>query len=237
MQTKYIKTKRTFTFLRDYAWIITLLVAIGGLWRPKLGLIVLAIMTGLLVTSLFKGRYWCGNICPHGSLFDKLLLKPSRNISFPNFLKSKFMAGGFFLFFMFNFSRKMIGVFSNWGQYDFLDKLGLLFVNTYLMVLIVGGLLAVFISPRTWCNFCPMGTMQKASHKLATKLGINKATNVKLSISDTKACYNCGKCSKVCPLQLEPHKNWSSENTFDDINCIKCSTCIENCPAKILSLK
>lgn len=237
MKKKYIKANRSFTFIRKYGWMLTLLIAIGGLWQPKLGLLVLLIMGGLTVTSFFTGRLWCGNICPHGSLFDEIFLKPSRNISIPKFLKSKTMISAFFVFFMFNFIRKMMLVFSQWGAYDFLDKLGLLFVNTYLMVLIVGGLLAVFVTPRTWCQFCPMGTMQKASYSLGNKLGANKKTDKKITISDISKCYDCGKCAKVCPFQLEPHKNWSEDNKFEDINCIKCSTCIENCPAKILTLE
>lgn len=237
MTNQFIKTKRTFTKVREYGWIITLLVAIGGLWQPKLGLIVLFIMAGLVITSFFKGRYWCGNICPHGSVFDKLLLPISKVKELPKFLKSKYMGIGFFLFFMYNFTRKMLGVFNSWGTYDFLDRLGLLFSNTYLMVLIIGGGLSILINPRTWCQFCPMGTMQKLSYKLGNKMGINQKTEKKLTIADKSLCYNCGKCSKVCPFQLEPHLEFSDKNQFDNTDCIKCSTCVENCPAKILSFK
>ena len=60
----YIKTNRTFSVLRKNAWVFTLLVAIGGLWEPKLGLLVILIMAGLMITG-FTGRFWCGNICPH----------------------------------------------------------------------------------------------------------------------------------------------------------------------------
>ncbi|HAE91579.1 MAG TPA: 4Fe-4S ferredoxin, partial [Tissierella sp.] len=38
MSNQYIKTNRTFTVIRKYGWLFTLLVAIGGLWEPKLGL-------------------------------------------------------------------------------------------------------------------------------------------------------------------------------------------------------
>lgn len=237
MSNYYIKTNRTFTIIRKYAWIFTALVAIGGLWQPKLGLLVILIMAGLIITSFFTGRYWCGNFCPHGSLFDKIFLPISQNKKIPSFLKSKSMIVGFFIFFMFNFSRKIIKITKLWGTFSFLDKLGLLFVNTYLMVLIVGGLLAIFVNPRTWCQFCPMGSLQKLSHKLGKRLGIAKKTEKKLTISNIDKCYNCGKCAKVCPFQLTPYLEWSDINQFDNINCIKCSTCIENCPAKILSLK
>lgn len=60
----YIKTNRTFSVLRKNAWVFTLLVAIGGLWEPKLGLLVILIMAGLMITGFFTGRFWCGNLSP-----------------------------------------------------------------------------------------------------------------------------------------------------------------------------
>ena len=51
MENQFIKKNRTFTFVRKYGWLITVLIAIGGLWQPKLGLLVLFIMSGLMITS------------------------------------------------------------------------------------------------------------------------------------------------------------------------------------------
>ncbi|WP_326908065.1 4Fe-4S binding protein [Sedimentibacter sp. MB31-C6] len=233
----YIKTNRIFNTFRQYGWIITVLVAIGGLWEPKLGLIVVFIMAGLIATSFFGGRYWCGNICPHGSLFDKIILPISANKKIPDFIKSKTFIIAFFLFFMFNFIRKIITISQHWGTYDIFDKVGALFSNTYLMVLIVGGALAIFVNSRTWCQFCPMGTMQKISHAFGKFLGVAKKTEKKVTISNKDKCLNCGKCSKVCPFQLTPYLEFSDKNQFDNVNCIKCNTCVENCPVKILSLE
>ncbi len=236
MGTQYVKTNRAFTALRRYAWIFTMLVAIGGLFEPKLGLLVILVMAGLMITAFFTGRYWCGNICPHGSLFD-MLLPISRNIKIPKFLKSKYFILGFFIFFMFNFSRRILSVVNQWGSFDFLDKLGIVFVSTYLMVLIVGGALAVFVTPRTWCQFCPMGTMQKLSYKLGKLVGAADKAETKITISNPDKCIKCGKCSKVCPFQLTPYLEFDKNNQFSNIECIKCSTCVKNCPLNLLSLE
>ncbi len=233
----YLKSKRTFTTVRKYAWLFTILVAFGGLWEPKLGLFVLLVMAGLMITSFFTGRYWCGNICPHGSLFDRLLLSYSRNVKIPSFLNSKIFIALFFVFFMYNFTRRILNSFTAWGTYDFFDKLGFVLVVTYLVVFIVGGVLAVLFAPRAWCQFCPMGTIQKAFHGLGRLLRITKITEKKLTISAQDKCLMCGKCSKVCPFQLTPHFSFLDNNQFHNINCIKCSTCIENCPKGILSLQ
>ena len=237
MSNYYIKTNRTFTNIRRYGWLFTILVAIGGLWAPKLGLLVILIMLSLMITSFFTGRYWCGNFCPHGSLFDKVTMPISLNKKIPEFFKSKYMIIGFFIFFMFSFSIRIVNALKLWGSHDFLDKLGFVFVTTYLMVLITGGLVAVFINPRTWCQFCPMGTIQKFTHKLGKISGITEKTEKKVTIDDKTKCLACGKCSRVCPFQLTPYLQFGEDNQFHDVNCIKCGTCVENCPVNVLSLK
>lgn len=236
MNSFYIKTNRTFTLIRKYGWIFTLLVAIGGLWYPKLGLLVIPIMLTLTILAFFKGRYWCGNFCPHGSLFDSLIMPITRNKKIPSFFKSKIFSIIFFLWFGFKLTRKFIKVSALIGTAQFWDKLGFIFVSSYLMVLIVGGILSIFISPRTWCNFCPMGMLQTLSYTLGKLIGITKKTDKKITICSKKMCHTCGKCSQVCPMQLTPYSQFSNNNQFNHEACIRCSTCIKNCPARILSL-
>lgn len=237
MKNYYIKTNRSFTSIRKFGWIFTVLVAIGGLWEPKLGLLVVLIMAGLTGTSFFSGRYWCGNFCPHGSLFDSIISPISRNKKIPTFIKSKAFITLFFIFFMFNFSRKIIKVSSLWGSFNFFDRLGFVFVTTYLMVLVVGGLFALLVNARTWCQFCPMGTLQKLSYSLGKAVGVTKKTDKKVTICSIDKCHSCGKCARVCPMQLNPYLEFSENNQFDNINCIKCSTCVVNCPAGLLSIE
>ncbi len=233
----YIKTNRIFHPIRKYSWMVTVIIAIGGLWLPKLGLAALLIISGLLITAFFKGRYWCGNVCPHGSLFDRILSPISRNKKIPHLIKTKPFIVLFFLFFVANLARKVLKVTAAWGTYQFLDKLGLVFVMTYLVVMVVGGFLALITNPRTWCQFCPMGTLQKGSHQFGKTIGVAKITEKKLTISAKEKCHKCGKCARVCPFQLTPYLDFSENNQFDNRNCIKCSTCVANCPAGILSFE
>jgi NAD(P)H-flavin reductase/ferredoxin len=232
----FIKTERRFTNIRRFGWLFTVLVGIGGLFEPKLGLLVIPIMISLTAMSFFKGRYWCGNFCPHGSLFDSLFIPFGRNTKIYKFMKSKYMMIGFMGFFAFNLSRKIVGAAQFWGESNFLDKLGFVFVTTYLMVIIVGGSLSMINSGRTWCQICPMGVMEKLSYSLGKLLKANKSTDVKVTISDKDACHKCGKCARVCPMQISPYTEFNENNQFDNSNCIKCSTCVVNCPAGILSI-
>ena len=234
MKQPFIKKNRIHTSLRKYAWIYTLLVAIGGLWFPKLGLSVPFIILGLTISSLFNGKYWCGNFCAHGSLFDALILPYSKNKAFPKIVKSPYFMGFIFLFFAFNISRRMFALQKFWGIASFWNQLGMIFVVTYLMVTIIGSLLGVFFAPRTWCSFCPMGTIQKIMHSIGSKTGINKTTN-KVLTPEADKCKACGLCTKACPAQLSPHEAFKEGKQFTHPECIKCSTCVYTCPTKILS--
>ncbi len=236
MSTFYIKTNRIFSPIRKYGWIFTLLVAIGGLWYSKSGLLVIPVMISLTTMAFFKGRYWCGNFCPHGSFFDSFLNQVSKNKKIPKFFKSKITFSLFFLYFSFNLGTKFFRVSKLWGTVNFWDKLGFIFVASYLMVVVVGGLLSLFISQRTWCNICPMGTLQRISYKAGKFIGVTKKTDKKITITNTEMCHTCGMCARVCPMQLTPYTHFSDKNQFDHEVCIRCSTCIANCPAGVLSL-
>jgi NAD(P)H-flavin reductase/NAD-dependent dihydropyrimidine dehydrogenase PreA subunit len=231
-----IKTNRVFTPLRKYGWLFTIMVGVGGLWFPKLGLLVILVILSLTTVSFFKGRFWCGNFCPHGSLFDSIVMHISNNKNIPSFLRSRVLAGLFFIFFGFSLSGKFIKIADSFGTLSYPDKAGYIFVTTYLMVIIVGGFLSLFVAPRTWCNFCPMGSIQTLSYKLGKRTGVSKKSDEKITIANTSMCHSCGKCARVCPMQLTPYLEFTDNNQFDNEACIRCSTCVANCPAGILSL-
>lgn len=237
MVSSPLKTNQILSPIRKWAWLFILLVAFGGLWYPRFGLLIIPVMVILTFLSFFTGKFWCGNLCPHGSFFDSILstLSPKRKIA--GFFKSKITIAIAFTWFMAMIVIRLIKVFSIWGAFNFYDKLGTVFVMNYLMVTIIGSLLALLVSPRTWCSICPMGTMQLLMYKLGKTVKLNKKTDKKISITDQAKCYSCAKCSRVCPMQLTPHLEFTLKNQFDDEKCIRCSFCVYNCPAGILRLK
>ncbi len=232
----HLKANRTFTGLRRHAWVLVPIIAGGSLYYPPLGLGVAAIMVLIMVSGFFQGRYFCGNVCPHGSIFDRLSLPVSLNKKIPAFFRSPILKWGFFGFYMVMFVVRLGRVAPFWGDVEFLGRFGALMGNQYLVMPTIVGVSLSFLNPRTWCSFCPMGTTGQVMYKLGKALRLNRKTDRKVTISAPEQCHTCATCARVCPMQLEPYKNWNGENQFDNEVCIRCGTCVEHCPADLLSL-
>ena len=222
------------TSWQKVAWILVPIIAFGGLWFHKLGLLLLPIMLTLMVLGFRNGKYWCGKLCPHGSLFDVILVRWSpRGHKSSRFLDSRWIQGGFFAFYMIMFARRLMLVIPLWGTLTFWDKLGFLMAINYLMPTIIGSALAILVRRRAWCSICPMGTMQKISHKLGTTTGLNVATDRRVTMTNLSACRDCGLCQRACPMGI----SLPIENQLTSPECIKCEACIVACPTGILAME
>ncbi len=233
---EFQKVNRIYSHAKRFSWLLIPLVAVGGLWYPRLGLLMIPIMLTLLVMGFLKGKYWCGNFCPHGSLFDGIITPYSHFKEIPQFLKSKLVGGLALGWFMFMLGIRLIRVLAHWGTIDFWDKLGYVFVFNYLVVTVVGISVALLVNPRTWCAFCPMGVSQVIAFKLGRILNLNRSTHEFISFTDRSLCRECGLCGKVCPMQLQPYLDADDEGTLEDDHCIKCKVCVKNCPLNVLEL-
>ena len=224
----------TYTLWQKVAWILVPIIAFGGLWLPKLGLSLLPIMLTLIVLGFRNGKYWCGKLCPHGSLFDFILGPWSpRNHKPSRFLESRLLQGSFFAFYMLMFVRRLLLVIPLWGTLAFWDKLGFLMAVNYLMPTIIGSILALSVRRRAWCSICPMGTMQKISHSLGNITGLNVATDKRVTMIDLAACRECGICQRVCPMGI----TLPIEGQLDSEECIRCETCVFACPTGVLAMQ
>ena len=233
---KGLKVERVFSPLKRWAWLMIIVIAVGGLYWHFLGLLLLPMMVALLITGFLNGKYWCGNVCPHGSLFDGLLLHHAPLRQFPKFVQNNWFRWAFFAAYMVMFIRRIASAADGWGSLVFWDRLGLLLAINYLIPTTLGILLGVANNPRVWCTFCPMGMIQEISNRTATFLGFRSRWNVKVTISNVEACRHCGKCSRVCPMQLEPHRHWDENSQFSGDGCIRCAVCTKNCPFGLLSM-
>ena len=85
-------------------WIIFAYLILAWFF-PVLGWAALICMIGPVLTSVWKGRFWCGNVCPRGNMYDRLLSKYSPHRPIPKFVRSF----GFRLFMVF-FIFAMFGI-------------------------------------------------------------------------------------------------------------------------------
>jgi polyferredoxin len=165
-----------------------------------------------MLISPFRGRWFCGNLCPRGSFNDFWLGKISLKKKIPNTFKSMTLRTVVFILFMVFFVYRII------GTKGLVDKVGMVLVVMCIVTTLIAILFGILINPRTWCSFCPMGTLQRwfGGKRYQLKFDKNK-------------CVNCNLCNKVCPMGL----------TVNEIShkpdCIKCSRCVDVCPKKALS--
>ena len=212
-------------------WIIIAYLIVGWFY-PAIGLLALICMFGPVLTSIWKGRWWCGHVCPRGNLYDRVLSKYSPHREIPRFVRS-FGFRLFMVFFIFTmFGIQLSQARWNEGGWALWDDIGRVFWTIILMTTIVGVTLSFIYAPRTWCSFCPMGTI---SHWVAPKKApLPKAfTRVRVS---SKCEMKCKMCARVCPMQLTPYDARGEETGYLHGDCLKCGKCVRACPTKIMEL-
>jgi polyferredoxin len=199
--------------ISPYLGIMVLIVSIGGIFYPKLGYLLLLVFASLMVIAPFRGRWFCGNLCPRGSFVDFWLAPLSRKLKIPPKFRSMWLRIPIF------FALMGFMIFRIAQTEGIVDRIGMVFVTLCIITTSIAILFGVIIAPRTWCSFCPMGTLQRA-------MGGNR---YQLKV-DTEKCIDCGKCRKVCPMQLPVNEIQYKPD------CIKCGRCVEACPTHALSL-
>ena len=198
--------------ITPYLGMVVLIVYIGGIFYPKLGYILLLVFATLLIIAPFRGRWFCGNLCPRGSFVDFWLAPLSRKLKIPPFLGSMWIRIPIFIALMGFMIYRLL------GTQGVVDRIGMVFVTLCIITTSIAILFGVIIAPRTWCTFCPMGTLQR----------IMGGSKYQLKL-DGDLCIDCKKCQKVCPMQLPV-------NEIQDLpDCIKCGRCIDACPKDALS--
>jgi polyferredoxin len=192
---------------------------------PAIGSIAIVCMLAPSIYALVKGgRGWCGTYCPRGSFNDLILSKASLNRNVPVFLKSRVFRIIFLVVLMTIFVVQLVLA---WGS---AFAVGMVFVRMIIVTTIITVILGVLYKPRTWCHFCPMGTMAYYVSKWVPLK--NDCLYVQF---DRSLCVKCTKCSRTCPMSLDvlSHKDTSIVNDDDSI---KCGKSVLHCPKNSLNL-
>lgn len=166
---------------------------------------------------LFFGRGWCGYACWTAMVLDLLPFKtprhPRRRIGFIRYIvfsASLLFVGALFLLHVPNMERIMLKSF----------------IVGNILYYAVGIALAFALQDnRAFCKYiCPVTVFLKP----ASYFALLRVKN------DTEKCIACGKCRRVCPMDVGVRNN--SRRRENGTECILCMRCIEECPAKSLRL-
>ena len=212
---KQVNRRRVIQWL-----LVPVALAILGLgWKfPLLGFLVPLVMLLGIVGSFFKGRYVCGHLCPRGAFCDRLLLRVSPKKPIPAFLKNLYFRWAVVVGLMTFMAFRLFDQPLSWTH------TGLVFWQMCLITTMIGVILAIFIHHRGWCTFCPIGTLSNA-------IGGDKDP---LQL-DRPRCILCGKCERVCPMQISILQE-TPQGLLTDRDCIRCGECVAICPRKALTI-
>lgn len=165
---------------------------------------------------LIFGRGWCGFACWTAMILDFLPYKTPQSherrkigwIRYIAFAVSLIFVSALFLCKVDNIERIMF-----WA-----------FLIGNIVYYLVGITLAfTFKDNRAFCKYiCPITVFLKP---------ISYYSLLRICCDKTK-CINCGKCERLCPMDVEVTNN--SRKRKNATECILCMECVKNCPKKAL---
>ncbi|MBD3878637.1 MAG: 4Fe-4S binding protein [Quinella sp. 1Q5] len=188
----------------------------------------------VLLIGLLLGRAVCSFLCPFGLIQELANKIPSPKFKLPRRLLSvKYLLLIVFVL--------ILPVATDLGEPTFCEYIcpagtleaGLPLIATHeefrpvlgkLFALKVSILLAVIVAcvvvNRFFCRvMCPLGAIYGL---------LNKYSFYQLTCAADK-CVGCGKCKAVCPLDLDPTKEFASAE------CVRCGKCKTVCPTRALT--
>ena len=183
----------------DYLWIWEIIYFSLGFFNILFAWLGMIEFLLPLMLAIFGGnKAFCNNFCGRSQLFTKLgtSCKLSRNKPTPKFLYSKGFRYGFLIFFMAMFGNMLFQTYLvaaganslkeaitlfwtfrvpwDWAYTagttsDWIAKFSFGLYSMMLTSTLIGLIVMVLYKPRTWCTFCPMGSMTQGICKIKVK--------------------------------------------------------------------
>lgn len=166
---------------------------------------------------LLFGRGWCGYACWTAMILDllpyKIPAEPRKKFGFIRYIM--FVVSFVFVASLFILRAGNMEKIMFWS-----------FLIGNIVYYAVGVILAYVLKDnRAFCKYiCPITVFLKPmSYYSAMRITCDKAN-----------CVSCGKCKKVCPMDVDMTDN--SRSRVNGTECILCMECVEVCPKKALKL-
>ena len=184
-----------------------------------------------MIMSLLLKKAFCSWLCPVGTLSEHLWKLGrrffGRNLRLPKWadfpLRSlKYVLLGFFVFVIGAMSADAIhefmstpyGLIADVKMLNFFRDIG----QTAVIVIALLVLLSMLVQ-NFWCRYlCPYGALMGLASLLSP---------VKIR-RDSRACIDCGKCSRACPSNLPVDRLVQIRS----VECTACMACVAACPAE-----
>ncbi len=182
-----------------------------------------------------KGAY-CGWICSCGALAETLG-DEYRTLALHGPKAKKIEnTGQWILLFAFIITAvKLFGIFFNINIPIINENISYtadFFHNFYYIAVdvIFAGVLGLgvyfFLSGRVWCRFgCPLAALMH----IYTRFSRYRI------FAEKKKCISCNICTKVCHMGIDVMNFANKGIPMNDVECVRCSACIANCPTQVLS--
>lgn len=179
---------------RDYLWVVELLYLTLGLFNILFAWLGMLFFTIPLLVAIIGGsKAYCNRYCGRGQLLGLLgsKLKLSSNVPPPKFLRSKWFRYSFLAFFMTMFGLMLFSTYKVFAGAPLREAVTLLWVfklpwqwaevsmvapwmaqfafgffGVMLTSTVLGLVTMVLFRPRSWCVYCPMGTMTQGICRL-----------------------------------------------------------------------
>ncbi len=193
-------------FLGLFAFLLT---------HKKLQLWMPVFAAGVLLSLIFS-RFYCGWMCPMGTLFRPI------NWIYSKLGIKRLKTPGIFRNSFFRFASLLLIAAGIVLTLKFKIRINILLYVTVLSVIIT-----LFFEETFWHHhLCPYGALLSLSGRPAP-------LSVKI---DEENCTSCGLCQKVCPSEaivtLDSKKRRITKN-----ECLVCFKCQEVCPADVINYK
>ena len=194
------------------------------------------VFAGMLFTSIFFGRAYCGWICAPGGLQECLMIASNKKAKGGRLNRIKYIiwipwmasiiilvlaAGGF---------KKI--------DFLYLTTYGISVANPMAYIIYYGVILIIVIlsltmGRRAFCHYiCWMAPFMIIGTKIKYAL---KIPSLHL-VADQSKCISCKQCTKGCPMSLEVEE-MVKKGCMKNAECILCGECVDTCPKSVIKYR